>query len=257
MNKHQWIVIAVAILGTFIIYFGFEIKPKKIRILEKSRTESLELTNINLIIRQYQDSLDTGTQLYLRKLEESLVPNDSLNISIYQEISGIWYQQGAYPVAGYYAEKVADILNTEESWSISGTTYLLGAQKVKEEKEKVYCVSRAISSFENAISINSENLNHRINLALAYVEYPPKNNPMKGIQMLIQLNENNPDNPNILFQLGRLAFQTGQLERALQRLETAVELDPKMNRAYCLLYQIYQQTGDLDKAQYADKNCRQ
>ncbi|MBP9874520.1 MAG: tetratricopeptide repeat protein, partial [Haliscomenobacter sp.] len=80
-------------------------------------------------------------------------------------------------------------------------------------------------------------------------------NPMKGIQMLLDLNQKNPDQPGVLFHLGRLAIRTGQYDKAVERLEKTVALDPARSEAFCFLAQAYQELGQSEKAAEAQKRC--
>ena len=76
---------------------------------------------------------------------------------------------------------------------------------------------------------------------------------MKGILMLRDLIEKEPENVLVLSTLGRFAIQTGQFEKAIERLEKAISLDPKNNKANCLLAQAYQGVGNAEKAaEYAN-----
>jgi len=67
---------------------------------------------------------------------------------------------------------------------------------------------------------------------------------MQGILMLKELNDKYPNNVSVLNQLGRLAIQTGQGEKALERLTKAYELDPKNGATICMLASAYEITGD-------------
>jgi cytochrome c-type biogenesis protein CcmH/NrfG len=107
----------------------------------------------------------------------------------------------------------------------------------KEEKVIEFCANRAIQAFENAISLDPSDITNKVNLAVCYAERPPQNNPMKGILMLIDLNKKHPENVPTLSTLGRLGIQTGQFEKAVARLELALQIEPKNIKVNCLLAQ--------------------
>ena len=131
--------------------------------------------------------------------------SDTAKAAAYRQLSSQWYQMEKPGIAGYYAEKVAEITRDEEAWSIAGTTYSLCLQREQEEKIKRFCTEHAVQSLEKAVSLNPDNMQHKVNLALIYAENPPKEMPMKGILMLIDLNKQHPDDVLVLTQLGRLA----------------------------------------------------
>ena len=131
---------------------------------------------------------------------------------------------------------------------LCGTSFAIASKSIENEDQFKYAIQNSRQAYENAISLDSENLDNRINLALSFVDFPIEENPMKGVLMLIDLNKENPDNPAVLFQLGRLALGTNQLEKAVERLEKVIELDFQNKEAHCLLAETYQKLGDQNKA---------
>jgi len=58
----------------------------------------------------------------------------------------------------------------------------------------------------------------------------------------------------VLTTLARLAIQTNQLEKAIERLNTAIRVEPDNKKANCLMVQAYDGLGNKEKAaQYAAK----
>ena len=256
MNKHHYIAIASAFTLLGILLFGFDTKPEKQKLIEKSRAENFENTSIDLILANALDKLSAEDRLYFEKKMQLAGNPDSSSIDHLMELSGEWYQQQAYALAGYYAEIIAERQNSEEAWSIAGTTYAMGINMYDSDKERAYSGKKAIQALQNAISLNPENLSHQVNLALCYADFPPEDNPMKGIQMLLDIDKEFPENTSALMALGRLAIKTGQYDRAKARLEKVVKLLPDNKKAYCLLVQVYENTGELNKAKDALENCQ-
>ncbi|MCC6723984.1 MAG: hypothetical protein IT258_05700 [Saprospiraceae bacterium] len=257
MNKGQWILIASATVLFAILYFGFDTKPSKQKTIEKQRAGSLTSTDINSMLVDAKAKLPAQASASVMALEGSLekAVQDSSKLEAYKSLSSLWYQLEKLGIAGYYAEKVAEIAKTEEAWSIAGTTYSICLQREQEDKIRRFCTDQAIQALEKAASLNPGNIQHKVNLALVYTENPPKDTPMKGILMLRDLNEQNPDNVLVLTQLGRLAIKTAQFDRAVERLSKAVELEPSNKMATCLLAQAYEGLGDAAKANDFKKKC--
>lgn len=219
------------------MYFGCERKSPEIRDLEKSRKGQLEATGIQNIIMDANSLISNEQKLIIEELNNKI--NDEMSdiekAEIYKRISSEWYNFGFPAIAGYYAEEVAKILNDEQSWSIAGTTYAIGINKSEDNKIKAFCQRRAVKAFENAISINPDNVSHRINIAVCYTDFPPSDNPMKGILMLRELNEQFPENVNVLNQLARLAIKTNQFDKARERLQQALAIDPTNKTSNCMM----------------------
>ena len=256
LTKHHYIAIASALVLLGILLFGFDTKPEKQKLIEKSRAENFESTSIDLLLAKALEKLPAEDRLYFEKKMQIIGNPDSASIDQLMELSGEWYQKNEYVMAGHYAEIIAEKQNSEEAWSIAGTTYAMGINAYDSEKERAFSGEKAIQALQNAISLNPENLAHQVNLAVCYADFPPEDNPMKGIQMLLDINKEFPENASALFALGRLAIKTGQYDRAKIRLEKVVKLLPDNKKAYCLLVQVYENTGELNKAKDALESCQ-
>ncbi len=257
MTKLQIIVVSSTILLFVGMYFGLETKPDKQKAVEKSRAIEAESTDINALLNDAKSKLSTEKSTLFLSLEAELneTQNDSARVEILKELSGSWYRQERVEISGFYAESIAEIENNDEAWSIAGTTYAIGVQKAKEEKIRQFCFGRAVMAFENAISLNPSNSTHKVNLAVCYVENPLPENPMKGILMLRDLIEKEPENVLVLTTLARFAIQTGQFEKAIERLQKAISIESENEKANCLLAQAYQGIGDQEQAAIYTTKC--
>ncbi len=256
MKRPQYISVLISIVLLLILFFGFENKPAKQLLVEKSRAENFEITSVDLLMREGLNSLSPNDRLFIEKKIQLLGSADSASVDDLIEMSSEWYKRSKFALSGYYAEKIANLKQDEESWSIAGTTFANGLRSFSSEKERAYCAEKAENALQMAASLNPGNVSHKINLAICYADYPPAENPMKGILMLLSLQEENPENTTILTTLGRLAIQTGQFDKAKVRLEKVVELLPNNKLAYCMLSDVYLQLGETNKSSAALENCK-
>lgn len=260
MTKLQYSLLIGATALFFVLYFGCETKAPQQQKLEKSRALSAESTDIESLIRDAQATLSADVKGVIALLDEelaSLPEEDTARIGLLKQLSGRWYGAGHPSIAGYYAEGVAELQNTEEAWSIAGTTYAIGVQRSENPDIRDFCSQRAVSAFEKAISFSPENVSHQVNLALTYVDNPPADDQMKGILMLRSLQEKYPQNVLVLNTLAGLALRTKQYDRAVQRLEQALSLEPDNQNTICMLSEAYLGIGDQAKAQIYEQKCRQ
>ncbi|MEO1262310.1 MAG: tetratricopeptide repeat protein [Bacteroidota bacterium] len=259
MDRIQWAVISLAVALFFVMYFGCDTKPGKHKIIEKQRVENAESTNISSLLLAAKEDITTSDAPALMSLEMELesAGDDSTKVETLKSLSSMWYRLGKPAIAGHYAEEIAMLENSENAWSIAGTTYSICVQRESEAKVKEYCTDHAISSLENASSLNPANPQHKINLALVYTESPPSDNPMKGILMLVEMNKQDPDNVSVLNQLGRLAIKTGQFDKAIERLGRAVELEPGNSMSNCLYGQALKEKGDQSQASVYLARCEE
>lgn len=86
----------------------------------------------------------------------------------------------------------------------------------------------------------------KIDIAISYVE--SGNEPMKGIAMLKEVIEEDPENIKALLTLGFFSIQSGQYEIAIERFEKVLSIDSGYAEAYLYLADIYETTGKTNKA---------
>ena len=259
MSRFQLLVILSFVFLLGVLYFGFSTKTELQSKEAQSRALSIESTGIQTLLSDAKSTLSPEQIVKIQGLEQQVKDSSEekdSKIESLKELSGRWYEYKHPAIAGFYAEEVAEMEENDEAWSIAGTTYAIGLKQSKEEKVRSYCLGRAVKSFENAISLNPSNVDHQVNLAICYTDSPPQDNPMKGILMLVDLNKKHPENVGVLTNLGRLAIQTGQYEKAVQRLEKAVSIETENPGPICLLAEAYQGLGKNEEAMTFLKKCQ-
>ena len=259
MKQTQWIVLGLCTGLFLVLYFGCETKAPEQKAIEKSRALNIETTTITNLLRDAKSQLTGNGSSDVLSLEAMLEQSatDTQRLEVLKKLSGTWFDLGFPAIAGFYAEEVANTQASANAWSMAGTTYMICLQRPQEEKVKAFCLERAVASFESAISENPEDPTHKLNLALVYTEQPPQDNPMKGILMLRDLNQQDPENPAVLYHLGRLAIMTGQFEKAVERLSAGLKSKPDSKRIACLLSEAYQGLGDTQNATLYQQACEQ
>lgn len=242
MNKTQWGILGAAVLLFFLLYFGCDTQPPERQRINAERLLAMESTGINTLLLEAKAELSSSVASDILALEQriDIAPNDSAKLELTEQLAGAWYRAEHPAISGYYAQQIAEQRETAEAWSIAGTTFTICTQRASEEKIRSFCGGRAVQAYESAISLEPDNVSHRVNLALVYTSNPPSDNPMKGVLQLRELNNQYPTNTTVLIALGRLAIQTGQYARAIERLGEAVRLQPDNQAARCLLADAYQ-----------------
>ncbi len=257
-QKEQALYIVGALILLAVLYLAFDTKPSTQKALEKSRALTTREFDIPMLRTEAVKRLKEDQTEYLETLEAQLRHSgqDSMKRNILKQLSGYWFSLQQPLLAGLYAREVADLENTPESWSISGTTFASGLRSSSlEEKQKRFARDQALESFEHAISLEPDVIDHRINQALCYIEVPLDGEPMKGIQMLAGLVQNYPESPAPVYHLARLAVQTGQYDRAKTRIEQALALAPDDTRIICLAADIYTALGQMEEASRMSARC--
>lgn len=257
MNRAHWIAVGISCIVIVALFTLFDIVPPASKDLEKSRFVQLEATGIENLEKLALDSLDADQKSILEaiQLDLSKAKDTTRKVQVLQSLSGTWYDYGHPSIAGHYAEQVARLSSSTDTWSIAGTTYVLCYRSAREEKIVSFCWKRAVKAFEAAVSIDPAHIESRINLAICYTDRPQEDNPMQGILMLRRLNEEFPEDTKVLNQLARLALQTGQYDKALERLQASLKIDANNSQTACLMAEALNAKGDKAGAAEFEKKC--
>lgn len=251
----QITVIAVSVLLFAFLYFGVRTTPQNRSDVEKTRALRAESsTDIDKLISSAKADFTKEQLAPIVEIETNLPLQltDSLRAESFKALSKEWNSLNQFAIGGIYAQKVAEIFNTEESWSITGTTFGIAQKRATDEEVRSFSIEQAAAAFNKAIELNPTETQHKINLALVYVE---TEQPMRGISMLRDLAQKEPNNTAVLLALGQLSVRSGQYDKAIERYQQVVKIEPNNLRAYYAMAQVYQSLGKVQDAIEAYNQC--
>ncbi len=160
-------------------------------------------------------------------------------------LRNLYTQAGQFDSAAWYAEQAATFFKTTESFLKTGNSYYeaytfaLAPEKQKAMAEKTQ------EWLGKAIEANPKNLEARTKMAMTYLS---SSSPMKGIQMMREVLAEDPKNEFTLFNMGILSIQSGQFDRAIDRLNELIEVNPNHIQGQLLLGVAYMNKGSKEKA---------
>ena len=264
MTRAQWITLAAAAALFAVLTWGLERRPPEMRggganAVGGAALRPTSTTSAQALQREALPRLSARAEAEIHGLAKMLdaATADARRRGLLEDLSGAWYRAGHPALAGHYAQAIAELAPSDTTWGIAATTYSLCLRADSlSAKAEAFCRERAVPAYENAVSLAPANTAHKVNLALHYADNPPAGNPMRGIRMLLDLNRENPDDVTVLVQLGRLALQTGQNDKARTRLERAAGLAPDNRAAQCLLAEAARRTDDPALAAASEAACR-
>ena len=108
---------------------------------------------------------------------------------------------------------------------------------------------RSIEYLTRVLSQEPENERAQLSLGLAYVNSGNPQYSMQGIQTLLGLLKTNPDHLLANYHLGLFSIQTRQYDKALDRFERVLEIDPSFGRATLQIALVRIQQGDISSGQ--------
>lgn len=259
MNRQQIIFVTAATSAVFLLFFfGRTIPPKKDDHTDHGKTAATTAPPSDA-------SLDFPTMLGLAKKrlnatqlakitewENSIVRGDVKNqqIQLYRKLSAFWMDSiGAFvPYAKYIAE-AAKLENSEKNLTFAAHLFLGELLTVEEQPLKVWMAIEAKELFEKALELNPDNDSTKIGLGSTYFFGAAGNQPpMKGIGLIREVAEKDPDNVFAQYMLGVGSFVSAQWPKAIERFEKVLQLQPENLEAMLRLADAYEQSGDKPNA---------
>lgn len=147
--------------------------------------------------------------------------------------------------AAKYVEHVATLKPGQENWLRAADSYYDAFSFAVDEGRLQYLGEKAREYYIKALAENPGLLEAKSKLAMTYISTA---NPMKGIALLQEVLEEDPDHEQATFNLGILSIQSGQYDRAVERFERLATLYPENLQAQFYLGVSYLETGKRAKA---------
>ncbi|MBL0741837.1 tetratricopeptide repeat protein [Chryseolinea lacunae] len=152
---------------------------------------------------------------------------------------------GKFDSAAWFAEEASTFLNTTESWIQAGDLYYQAYSFAVDKGKQNVLAEKTRELYGKALEANPKNLDIKTKMAMTYVTSA---SPMAGITMLREVLAEDPKNELALYNMGMLSFQSGQYDKAVERLEALVKINPKHTQAQMLLGIAWINLGDKAKA---------
>ncbi|HKR05538.1 MAG TPA: tetratricopeptide repeat protein [Bacteroidia bacterium] len=185
----------------------------------------------------------TKSEIWLKDLQQ---PASRANLNLYDSLAGIWDSKRMFALSAYYYEQKAEKDKSEKSYINASFRYFDAYKNSIDSTLKANMVDRAIKNYSKVIELDSNNLNAKTDLGILYAEATSE--PMKGIMMLREVVAQDPNHENAQLNLGFLSVRSNQLDKALERFDKVLEINPQHIDAYILKARVYVQMGEKQKA---------
>lgn len=183
------------------------------------------------------------------------ITGDSASMApLFGELAKLWQEHKQLPVSAYFHAQKAKLENSEKNLNFAGQFFLNLLHEAGSASVQMWEAQQAVACFERALEINPGNDTVKMALAASYIEGTGET--MKGVQLLLGVTRENPDNIAANLMLGRLSIQSGQYDKALGRFETVLKIDPKNTEALYFLAETYKGKGDKEKAIELFEKCK-
>jgi len=255
VRKKQFILIGSgALLFCLIYFFGRTVPAKSNTPTTKagpSAGKSAEMVDTKSILAAFKLELTPDQQAYVNQLETAVVRGDvkEQQIKVYRQIATFWLDSAHMRVPfAYYSGMASKLENSEKSLTFAAHYFLEGIRQQGDPGLKRWMASEAKELFEKALILNPNNDSTKVGLGSCYLFGNISENPMQGIQLIRGVVEKDPDNMFAQFMLGLGAMESGQFDKAIERLSKVVAKQPQNLEAILTLAEAYERSGDKKNA---------
>jgi tetratricopeptide (TPR) repeat protein len=246
LNKNQ-VVLLILVVSVVVFLFikGYKSSTSSVNTIPSANSAF----DINTYVEQEKKELSQPLQVRISELEKEVK-----NPIVLQELIVLWDSLNNQLVSAYFMEQYANIEPTEKNWYATGSKYYTFASLSNDSIIISEAASKAKKAFEKVIQLNPSNLDAQTAMAAIIVQIDQ--DVMKGVGLLKDVVAKDSNNVQAIFTLGMLSIQSGQFDKAKERFEKLIQLQPFNPEYYFYLGEVYAKSGNTDKAIKIYETCK-
>lgn len=264
MSRQQLLSIIAAVTAVFLLFFFGRTIPKqqvddhaghdhsKTVAPPSASAGSAVTLDFPTMLGLAKKRLNSAQLQKVTEWENSVVRGDVKNqqIQVYRKLSAFWMDTiGAFVPYAKYLGEAAKLENSEKNLTFAAHLFLREVQSVSEQPLQIWMAKEAKELFEKALAINPANDSTKVGLGSTFFFGGAGNEPpMKGIGLIKEVVEKNPDNTYAQYMLGVGSFVSGQWPKAIERFEKVLTLEPQNIEVILRLADAYEKSNDKASA---------
>lgn len=265
MRKGHYITLLVAVALIGALYWGVNTKPPKKEGSAPMQAQAAQGDNHNNEVAPAStDSILTAASQGLHdhaledykaletKLKEESTPAGKA--VLYAQMATIFQQHKQSAAAAYYYMEGAKLENSEKSLNFAARLNSELLRSAEAPSVKAWAVQQAIAGYEQSMKLNPDNDTIKMALAACYIDGTAQ--PMNGIQLLLGITREEPNHIPANLMLGQLSIRSGQLDKAAERFEKVISIEPENTEALYFLAEVYKGQGKKEKAIELLEKCK-
>jgi tetratricopeptide (TPR) repeat protein len=252
VNRQQIIFILTALIAVFLLFFfGRTVADHSghNHAAPVAATENTPLLDFPTMLGLAKKRLTPQQLEKVTQWENNVVRGDvkDQQIAVYKTLSRFWMDSiGAFVPYIKYMGEAAKLESSEKNLTFAAHLLLTELQTVEEQPLQVWMAKEAKELFEKALELNPANDSTKVGLGSTYFFGAASANepPMKGIGLLREVAEKNPNNAYAQYMLGVGSTVSGQWAKAIERFTTVAQLQPDNMEVLLRLADACEKSGD-------------
>ena len=251
MNKAQWITIGIGGLIVAALFLFGRTGPYKSGISKNFQSTPQSELSADSILFHAKEILNPAQIQWMNDLEQSVIRGDvkKQKLDVFHQLAHFWKDSARIfePYAWYEAE-AARLENSEKSLTFAAHLILENLRNEESDQLKRWKALQAKDLFERSLRINDKNDSTIVGLGACYIFGNIAENPMEGILKVRQVVEKDSTNIYAQMVLGHGSLMSGQYDRAIDRFEKVLALQPANLEAILLMAEVFERKEDKANA---------
>ena len=255
MKRQQYLVAGTGVLVLLVLYFfGQTVPPHqtpKAAMAGLSGAPLGKSIGLQEILQASQARLTPAQLSYVNRLQQSVVRGDvrAQQLNVDRQLAEFWKDSvsDGFLLYAYYTGEAAKLEKSEKKLTFAAQLFLQSLRGQDDPALNGWMATNAKELFEKALELNPDNDSSKVGLGASYIFGSQAGNPMEvmqGIQRILEVAHRDSTNMYAQLMLGWGGLESGQYDKAIERLTTVVRHQPANIEAILLLAEVYQQKGD-------------
>lgn len=252
MKKPQWITAGVAFAAVVCLYAATtnQIFGNHVKTAPDTHAAEPAAISIDTILVHARENLTPEQVSRLSFLENSVSRGDvsTQKIHVFHQLARFWSDSAhVFEPYAWYTAEAARLENSENSLTFAARLFLDNLRTEENPALKQWKATQAKDLFERSLKLNPANDSSAVGLGATYL-FGRIGSPMEGIQQIRKVADEHPDNVYAQMTLGHASVLSGQLDKAIERFQKVVQLQPQSLEAILSLADAYERMGDKTNA---------
>ncbi len=255
MIRQQYLVAGSGVLVLLaLFFFGQTIPPHpapNATMAGVAGTPTVKSIGLQEILQASQARLTPAQLSYVNRLQHSVVRGDvqAQQLNADRQLAAFWKDSvsDGFLLYAYYTGEAAKLEKSEKKLTFAAQLFLQSLRGQDNPALNGWMATDAKELFEKALELNPENDSSKVGLGASYIFGSTAGNPMEvmqGIQRILEVARKDSTNMYAQLMLGWGGLESGQFDKAIERLTNVVQHQPANIEAILLLAEVHQQKGE-------------
>jgi predicted Zn-dependent protease len=251
VKKQQTILISSAIAVVAALFFFGSTVPAKKNVSPTVGTTQTASVSTDLLLSDAKKNLTPEQVERITKLENSVVRGDvrEQQLHAYHQLARFWEDSvHNHLLETYYRGQAAKLENSEKNLTFAARLMLDQLMTEENPGLQTWLGTQAKALYEKVLELNPKNDSAKVAIGACYMFGNISDQPMQGITMVREVAEKDPSNTYAQMMLGLGGIKSGQFDKAIERFQAVLKVQPNNLEAIFRLAETYDRKGDKQNA---------